>query len=730
MRRASSPPPDWATSIRSFTGWRKARPPAFHDVVSGDNIGPCAQGTPDCVSGSYGYLAAAGYDPVTGLGSVDVNNLVTQWNTALSAVDVTLTLTPARATVNDNIQVTATVIAANGSGTPTGTVSFQTGGFALGAAPLAPIGGVATASATFQASQLGTCNGFIYAVYSGDAAYSSGSGTAPLRIVIPPGAAAIEAYVAANPVYATPSDAQGPSWQTTVTLAEVAGVPAMITGFTIDGQAQSMSQYFPATAIPPNGKLAATIVLRNLATPLTSIFAFTGIDAAGNSWTRQIPVSFLGAQVFQNFTLSAVPLTMTPNQPGASCQYSQLLSLDETGGYAFQVTGLIAGSVDISNQIPAIFGTNLLAAYGSLEGTLCWNGITPPAGNTVLIALTDEFGNLLEAELTVSFAGPVANPATLSATPQSLAIRTDPVPLAVALMDKTQPWTASVFPANRTTSWLTLSQYSGTGPAQITLTSSGAGLEPGAYRANIVLQSPNAVPQTVTVPVMFVLGPAGGTVSGVTNAESFQVAAAPGMIMAVFGSSLAGDTGQAAALPLPYSLAGVSATINGIAAPLYYVSAGQLNIQVPYEAGAGPAVLGIDNNGAIAGFQFQIAPTAPGIVTDGSGNVNPTPTAPAGSIAVLYVTGDGVVTPGLRDGFSPTSGTALANLPHSLLPFSVTVGGIPSFLEFVGITPGIAGLTQVNFIVPQAVPPGPQPVVVTVNGIPSPPVNITVQPLN
>ncbi len=131
----------------------------------------------------------------------------------------------------------------------------------------------------------------------------------------------------------------------------------------------------PRPPFPPNGKLSVSVVLRNLSVPLTSIFAFTGTDAAGNSWTRQIPVSFLGPQVFQNFNLSAIPLTMAQN-PAAACQWSQLLTLDETGGYAFQVIGLLTGNVDISDQIPAIFGTNRLAAYGSLQGKLCWNGIT------------------------------------------------------------------------------------------------------------------------------------------------------------------------------------------------------------------------------------------------------------------------------------------------------------------------------------------------------------------
>ncbi len=709
-------------------------PTAFHDVNVGNNIVPCEQGSPDCVSGAFGYSAGNGYDAVTGLGSVDANSLVTQWNTAASAVNVTLTLSPARATLNDTLQLTATVVAASGTGVPTGTVNFQTGGVGVGTATLALVAGVPTASTTFQASQLGTGNGSIYAIYSGDAAFSSGTGSAPLRIVLPPGAAAIEASASLNPVYASSPDAQGPSWQTTITLAEAAGVPAMVTGFTINGVAQPMTQYFPSTSIPPNGSLSASVVLRNLAVPLTSIFAFTGTDVAGNAWTRQIQMSFLGQQVFQNFNLSATPLTMTENlNPFAACQWSQLLTLDETGGYAMQVIGLLAGNVDISNQIPAIFGTNRLAAYGSLQGTLCWNGITLPASNNVLIELADEFGNLLESELTVSFAGPPANPVALSATPPSLTLQ-QVVPgvsaqatLALDISDKTQTWTASVSPGNRTTSWLTLSQYAGTGPANITLTALANGFEAGVYRANIVFQSANAVPQYITVPVMFIYGAsAGSSISGVTNAESYQVAASPGMIMAVFGTDLATAPQSVSALPLPLSMSGVSVTINGLPAPLYYISPTQLNVQVPYEAGAGPAVLGVNNQGFISGIQFQISPSAPGIVTDGNGNVNPTPTAQPGSIGVLYVTGDGVVTPALRDGFSPASGTALASLPHSLLPFSVTVGGVPAFLEFVGITPGVVGLTQVNFMVPASVAPGVQPVVVTVNGVSSPPVNITV----
>lgn len=709
----------------------RSAPSAFHDITAGSNIVPCAQGTLDCLTGSYGYSAGAGYDPVTGLGSIDANNLVTQWNTPANGVTVTLVISPSSASLNNNVQMTATVVPVSGSGTPTGTVNFEAEGtgLSLGSAVLAQAGGFSTATVTFAASLLGPGTGYIDAVYSGDSAFASGSATARLRITAPAGASAVLVSANPNPVYAAPPDAQGLSWQTIVSLQEVAGVPSIIAGFTIDGQAQSLAQYFPSPSIPANGTINASVVLRNLSVPKTSTFAFTGVDSAGNTWTRQTQVTFLSTQVFPNANLSASPLTMTENTAAnVSCQYSQLLTLDETGGFQFEITDLQLGSVDFGSQISAIFGTTQLGSFDSLRGTLCWNGITPPATDTVTVQLTDLFGDVGDLTLNVSFAGPVSNPATISATPAAVTIEQTPVTLSVGITDTTKSWTASVFPTNRTTSWLSLSQYSGTGPGQITLTASGTGFEPGAYRANVVLESDGAFPQVLTVPVMFVNGSSGGTsISGVTNAESFQTVAAPGMIMAVFGSQLSNSSQGASTQPLPYTMGGVTVTINGIGAPLYYVSPGQLNIQVPYEAGAGPAVISVNNNGQVAGMQFQIAPSAPGIVTDGSGNVNPTASAQPGAEGVLYVTGDGDVSPQLTDGFSPAAGTPLADLPKSLLPFSVTIGGTQAFLDFVGIVPGVIGLTQVNFIVPSSIAAGVQPVVVTVNGVSSPSANITIQ---
>ncbi len=53
---------------------------AFHDITQGNNIVPCRQGSPDCpTGGEIGYSTGVGYDQVTGWGSVDAQNLVSQW---------------------------------------------------------------------------------------------------------------------------------------------------------------------------------------------------------------------------------------------------------------------------------------------------------------------------------------------------------------------------------------------------------------------------------------------------------------------------------------------------------------------------------------------------------------------------------------------------------------------------------------------------------------------------
>jgi uncharacterized protein (TIGR03437 family) len=146
----------------------------FHDVTSGNNsVVPCTQ--PCSVAELVGYSAGAGYDLVTGLGTPDVNNLVTAWHgnivTSKATVTMTLAASAARVAFSATTILTATVTGA-GSATPTGTVTFTIGTDTLGTAALNSSG---VAALTLSGVQLAVGANAITAQYDGDTTYYGGS---------------------------------------------------------------------------------------------------------------------------------------------------------------------------------------------------------------------------------------------------------------------------------------------------------------------------------------------------------------------------------------------------------------------------------------------------------------------------------------------------------------------------------------------------------------------------
>jgi uncharacterized protein (TIGR03437 family) len=216
----------------------------------------------------------------------------------------------------------------------------------------------------------------------------------------------------------------------------------------------------------------------------------------------------------------------------------------------------------------------------------------------------------------------------------------------------------------------------------------------------------------------------------VGNGASFKPVAAPGMILSVFGSGLVSQaTAQAGSVPLPLTLAGSSATINGVPAPYYYAAYGQVNVQVPYETAPGAAILTLTGVlGQTFNYAFHVVPAAPGIFVDSTNDAPvPSETGSPGEEVLLFITGEGLVTPALATGASPAPGTPFEQLPKPKLPVTVTVANLPAQIAFTGIVPGIVGATQINYIIPAKAPSGVQPVVVTVGGVASPPALITVK---
>jgi hypothetical protein len=155
----------------------------FHDITVGNNIVPCVSGSPDCVNGELGYSAGVGYDQTTGLGSADVNKLVTQWAASMATGTTTAaSANPTSIVSSGSTVLTATVTAASGTTSPAGSVSFAVGQTTLGTGVLSGSGGSATANLTVNASQLSTGSNVISASYERSATFLASSSSVTVNV--------------------------------------------------------------------------------------------------------------------------------------------------------------------------------------------------------------------------------------------------------------------------------------------------------------------------------------------------------------------------------------------------------------------------------------------------------------------------------------------------------------------------------------------------------------------
>ncbi len=197
---------------------------------------------------------------------------------------------------------------------------------------------------------------------------------------------------------------------------------------------------------------------------------------------------------------------------------------------------------------------------------------------------------------------------------------------------------------------------------------------------------------------------------------------APGMLASIFGDQLTAETALSG-IPLATTLADTQVWVNGVPAPLLYVSPGQINFQMPSNVTPGTAVrlevVRASSGQTIAGGSAAIAPAAAGIF--GVLNEDNSPNSPAnpaarGSIIQIFATGQGPVSGGPGDG-SPAPDSPLATTPSTPL---VTIGASSQrdvFPDFSGLAPGFVGLWQINARVPAPTAPGPQvPVIVRYGG--------------
>jgi uncharacterized protein (TIGR03437 family) len=214
---------------------------------------------------------------------------------------------------------------------------------------------------------------------------------------------------------------------------------------------------------------------------------------------------------------------------------------------------------------------------------------------------------------------------------------------------------------------------------------------------------------------------------GVVNAASYEGpgnGAAPGSIIAIFGTKLANGTLESKTFPLPTEAAGARVLINGVLTPLFYVSPLQINAQMPFIAPGQTVKVIVQNTYSLNSAEevLQLDSYAPAFFTlDASGQgpaaaqhldyslVNAAAPLRPGEWVVLYCTGLGQTQPPVLEEGKPAIGQRTLVVP------GLTVGGATARVDYAGAAPTLAGVYQINAIVP-SVPAGDRELILTIGG--------------
>jgi uncharacterized protein (TIGR03437 family) len=218
------------------------------------------------------------------------------------------------------------------------------------------------------------------------------------------------------------------------------------------------------------------------------------------------------------------------------------------------------------------------------------------------------------------------------------------------------------------------------------------------------------------------------TANSTVNAASLsQGAIAPGMIVAISGANFATSVQSASTMPLPTVLGNTSVTFNGVAAPLFSVSASQIYAQAPFNLPAGVASIQVSQGSVLSAAQtVNVAAASPGIfivdraisaaavlhAADYSLVTSSSPARP-GEYLLIYCTGLGAV------GTSVASGAMAPSVPpdSTVQPPTVSIANLSANVTFAGLAPGFVGLYQINVQAPAGLPTGNQPVQTVTFGV-------------
>jgi uncharacterized protein (TIGR03437 family) len=466
----------------------------------------------------------------------------------------------------------------------------------------------------------------------------------------------------------------------------------------------------------------------------------------------------------------------TSQVPSGAVGVSYSFALQESGGTAPFQWAVAQGN------LPA--GLTLNASTGTVSGTPTAAGTYPFSAK-----ITDQQGATATASLTLVISGST----TVSKLTLGCQSASGPTQAGVSYLDictasggaPPYNWTVPDLPAGLSETGLASQPIDSVPPASypVSIGITGTPTAAGSYSYTVkVTDDTSPTPQTVTQTFTGTIVSAGSSPSitsvvGAGLSVPLVKQLTTGGIFTIFGSNFApagvtdSSPGTAiassgarfpppdtfrlgaarrlrgadlASSALPTNMASTCVQVGSSLAPLFYVSAGQINAQAPTLPSSGTvqvsviANCGTSNQVASQPVSMPVAASAPEFLYF-AGNA----TGPNAVAAVEAASGTPVGPPGLTSGatFAPahpgdtltiygvgfgatSSPVAPGALPTAADPTTgpatVTIGGTPATVLYAGFSPGDAGLYQVNLIVPQTIQPGNQSILLQVNGGASP----------
>jgi uncharacterized protein (TIGR03437 family) len=421
-------------------------------------------------------------------------------------------------------------------------------------------------------------------------------------------------------------------------------------------------------------------------------------------------------QIMAIYTTSsdAVPfeLAVTTSDGG-----NWLVAVPTSGTASSKTPGQVTISVIVpATQSPGILTGEVSISQSNALRTASVTAIVLPTGSTTAASDTSPAANCTPSKLALTTTGLVNNFGVPAQWPETLIVQLNDDCGAPVLNGA-------------------VSASFSNGDAPLSLRGDG---QAGTYSASwqplqdtsqmvVTLQASAGTLQPATMQLMGAISPNSGpvlSVNGTVNPFNRVGggALAPGTLVEVYGSGLASSTGSPGVLPLPPVVNGTYVTVGPYQAPFTFLSPGQVNVQLPSELTPTQQfpILVSANNAFTMPDTLDIVTLKPAvagfpdthIIAQHSSDfslVDATHPAKPGEFLVMYLLGMGPTAPSVATGVA-TPGAPLASV---VTQPTVMVGGRIANTVFAGLTPGLAGLYQINFQVPAGTPTGDADVVVS-----------------